>query len=106
MCRISQQSRSSPSLPHPPGTHIGPESDSIQVPLAARNLPIASMAVLMVMSMSSVVEALMGVAFAMVMMQILMQMFVVVTMGMPMPDALVSVAMAVGVAVSMMEILM
>lgn len=95
-----------PSLPHPLGTHIGPESDRIQVPLDAWNLPIASMAVLMVMPMSSVVDALMGVAIAMVMMQILMQMFVVVTMGMPMPDALVSVAMAVGVAVSMMEILM
>lgn len=69
---VSQQSRTSPSLPYPLGTHIGPECDSVQVLLDAWNLSIASMAVLMVMSMSSVVEVLMGVAMATVMMQILM----------------------------------
>lgn len=73
-CRVSRQFRTSPSLPHPLGTHIGPESDSVQVLLDARSprLPIASMAVFMVMSMSSVVEVLMGVAMAMAMVQILM----------------------------------
>lgn len=64
------------------------------------------MTVLMVMSVSSVVEALMGVAVTMAMVQTLVCMSVVVTVGMPMPDALVSVAVAVGMAVSVVEILM
>lgn len=62
------------------------------------------MAVLMIMSMSSVVDALMRVAMTMAMVQILMRMSMVVTVGMPMPDALMSVAR--GMAVSMVEILM
>lgn len=72
-CGVSQQYSISLPLPHPQGTHIGPESDSVQVLLDAWSprLPRASMAVLMVMSVSSVVEALMGVAVTMSMVQIL-----------------------------------
>lgn len=72
-CRFPNNPEPTP-FPHPLGTHIGPESDSVQVLLDAcrPRLPVASMAVLVVMSMSSVVEALMGVAVAMVMVQILM----------------------------------
>lgn len=105
-CGVSQQSRTSPPLPHPRGTHIGPESDSVQVLFDAWSprLLIDCMAVLMIMSMSSVVDALMRVAMTMAMVQILMRMSMVVTVGMPMPDALMSVAR--GMAVSMVEILM
>lgn len=72
-CGVSQQYSISLPLPHPQGTHIGPEGDSVQVLFDAWSprLPIASMAVLMVMSVSSVGEALMGVAVTMAMVQIL-----------------------------------
>lgn len=60
-------------FPRPLGTHIGPEGDSVQVVLDAWSpgLPRGSMAMFMGMSMSSVVEAIVGVAMAMAMVQIL-----------------------------------
>lgn len=67
------------------------------------SLPGSSMAMFMGMSVSSAVEAIMGVATAMAMVQILMGMSIV-AVGMPVPDALMSVAMAV--AVPMVEIFM
>lgn len=56
-------------------THVGPEGDSVQVVFDAwrPSLPRSPMAMLtMGMSMSSVVEAIVGVAMAMAMVQILM----------------------------------
>lgn len=66
----SQPSRASPSSPHPLGTHVGPEGDSVQVVLGAwsRSLPRGYVA--MFVAMSSVVVAIVGVAMAVAMVQI------------------------------------
>lgn len=66
----SHRLRTSPSSPHPLATHVGPEGDSVQVVFDAwsPSLPRSPMAMFtMGMSMSSVVEAIVGVAMAMAM---------------------------------------